>query len=270
VNEYIYINGSRTDNSLPMRSLFYGEGLFETFRHKNNLPILIDKHLERMEIGAKLFKVPFPKKEYIKELVEKAIFECELKDAYVKICLLSDGGSIFYETAKKSQVLVIVKEYVSPKQSARVKVNSFRRLSKSPLLNVKSLNYIENILARREASDSGFDESLFMNEQNEVAECSTSNIFWFKSNTLFTPSRECGLLSGTTRDLILNFIPEYGINIAEDRFSLNNLIAAEFVFITNSLIGCVPVSEVEGNSINPENNSFSKIKNALLHKLNWV
>jgi len=270
MTDYIFIDGSRVATSLPMRSLFYGEGLFETFRYKNRLPVLIDNHLGRMETGAELLKVPFPDKQYIKNLVEKAVLESEFKDAYVKICLLSDGESVFYKTAKTPQALVIVKQYESPKESVKIKVNSFKRISESPLLKVKSANYVENILARREASRSGFDESLFLNERDEVTECSTSNIFWFNGDTLFTPARECGLLSGTVRDLILNFIPEYGINTVEGKFSLNDLTAAEFAFITNSLIGCVPVSELEGYSLNSEDNNFNKLKQALRQKLEWA
>ena len=270
MTDYIFIDGSRVKNSLSIRSLFYGEGLFETFRYKSMLPALIDKHLQRMDGGAKLLKVPFPEKEYIKELVEKAILESELKDAYVKICLLSDGESVFHKTAKTSQVLVIIREYEPPKQSVKIKVNSFKRISESPLLNVKSLSYLENIQARREASRSGFDESLFLNERDEAMECSTSNIFWFNRDTLFTPARECGLLSGTTRDLILSFITECGMSSVEGQFSLNDLIAADCVFITNSLIGCVPVTKVEGHSINPDNNLFNKIKSTLFQKLKWV
>ncbi|MCK5710180.1 MAG: aminotransferase class IV family protein, partial [Deltaproteobacteria bacterium] len=184
--------------------------------------------------------------------------------------LLSDGESAFNKMSKELQALVIVKEYVIPKHSVKIKINSYRRISESPLLNVKSLNYLENILARREASGSGFDEALFLNESDEVAECSTSNIFWFNRDTLFTPARECGLLSGTTRDLILSFITECGMSSVEGQFSLNDLIAADCVFITNSLIGCVPVTKVEGHSINPDNNLFNKIKSTLFQKLKWV
>ena len=269
VNEYIYINGYRVENSLPLRTLFFGEGLFETFRYRNRLPALIDKHLERMETGAKLLSVPFPKKEYIKELLENAVLESGLKDAYVKICLLSQGESVFYKTAVKSQLLVIVKEYMPPRQSVKVEISSFRRVSESPLHGVKSLNYLENILSRREASDSGLDESLFLNERDEVTECSASNIFWLKGNTLFTPSIECGLLCGTTRALILNFVHDYGINPVEGNLTLNDLKDADFVFITNSLIGCIPVTELEGYSINSVNNNFDKIRKALLQKLKW-
>jgi len=270
MTDYIFIDGCRVETSHSIRSLFYGEGLFETFRYQSRLPALIGKHLERMDGGAKLLKVPFPEKEYIKELVEKSILESELKDAYVKICLLSDGESTFYRTAKTSQVLVIVKQYESPKESVKIKVNSFKRISESPLLNIKSLSYLENILARREASHFGFDESLFLNERDDITECSTSNIFWFNRDTLFTPATQCGLLSGTTRDLILSFIKEFGMNSVEGKFSLNDLIAAECVFITNSLIGCVPVTEVEGYSMNHDNNLFNKIKNTLFQKLKWV
>ena len=270
MNEYIFIDGAGVDNSIPVRSLFYGEGLFETFRYKNMLPVQFDKHLERMGGGAKLLKMPFPKSEYIKELVEKAVFESEIQDAYVKICLLSGGKSAFYETSSKSQVLVIIRKYVPPKQSVKLKVNSFKRISESPIYEVKSLNYVQNILARREAVGMGFDECLFLNEKDEITECSASNIFWFKDNTLFTPSIACGLLCGTTRDLILGFASYYGINAVEGRFNRNDLINSEFGFITNSLLGSVPVSEIEGNSLVVDHNLFSEMRNALMQKLKWV
>ena len=270
MTDYIFLDGARVDNALPIRSLFYGEGLFETFRYRNRLPVLFDKHLERMEAGAVLLKVPFPEKDYIKELIEKAIMESEIKDAYVKICLLSEGDSAFYRAAIKSQLLVIIKKYVPPKQSVKLNINSFKRISESPLLKVKSVNYLENILARREASRLGFDEALFLNQRDEITECSASNIFWFKGDTLFTPSMECGLLPGTTRDLILNFAFDYRINPIEGSFSLSDLIDGEFVFITNASIGSVPVTKVGGYSINSENNNFGKFKNTLLQKLEWV
>ena len=111
MKEHIYIEGERINDSMPLRTLFYGEGVFESFRYRNKPPVLFDKHMNRMEKGAVLLKIPLSKKEYIKELVAKAILNSELGDAYVKICLLSSGKSAFYEAANSSQVLVIIKEY---------------------------------------------------------------------------------------------------------------------------------------------------------------
>lgn len=270
MKEYLFIDGIGVENALPLRSLFYGEGLFETFRYKGRLPVLLEKHFERMENGAGLLKIPFPDRNYIIELIRKAISESEITDAYIKICLLSQGQFGFYETADISQVLVIVKEYVDPKQSVKLKVNSFRRISDSPLVKIKSTNYLENILARRAASTSGFDEALFLNEKGEVAECSASNIFWFKNETLFAPSKDCGLLNGTTRALVLRFIADYDINLTQSNFLLDDLMGAEFVFVTNSLIGCLPVSAIEGDSFKVGHPFFLKIQNTLFEKLKWA
>ncbi len=270
MKEYLFIDGIRAESALPLRSLFYGEGLFETFRYKGRLPVLLEKHFERMENGASMLKIPFPDREYLIELIREAISESGISDAYIKICLLSQGPSSFFETADISQVLVIVKKYAPSKQSVKLKVNSFRRISDSPLVKIKSTNYLENILARRAALTSGFDEALFINEKGEVAECSTGNIFWFKNETLFTPSKDCGLLNGTTRALVLRFIADYDINLTEGEFLLDDLIGADFVFVTNSLIGCVPVFAIEGNFFNVEHPFFLKIQNTLFEKFKWV
>ena len=266
----IFIDGKRAQNVFSARSLFYGEGVFETFRYKASPPVLLDRHIERMREGADLLKIPFPGKEYLIELIQKAILESEIHDAYVKVCLLSEGEPDFYSVSIKSQVLVIIKEYLKSNQPLMLKVNSYRRISESPIGRVKSTNYLENILARREALSFGFDEALFLNEKNQIAECAASNLFWFKDETLFTPSEVCGLLVGTTRNLVLTSMADIDINILEGKFLLNDLRDADFVFTTNSLTGCMPVSKIEGDSFNTENPLFLRIQNALLKELRWI
>ena len=270
MKEHIFIDGERANDSMPLRTLFYGEGVFESFRYRHGLPVLFDKHMDRMEKGADLLKIPLPKKEYISELVNKAISNSKVGDAYVKICLLSNGKSAFYEAANSSQVLVIINKYSPPSPFAKLKVNFFRTMSESPLRAVKSMNYLDNMLARREAMASGFDEALFVNEREEIVECSASNIFWFKDKTLYTPSEECGCLPGTTRDLILHLVNSYNLQIKKGRFLLQDLTTAEYAFVANSLIGCVPVSEIDGSFFNADHESFNMIKNALLQKLEWL
>ena len=149
-------------------------------------------------------------------------------------------------------------------------MNSFMVNSDSPLRAVKSMNYLGNTLARREAMDLDFDEALLLNEREEIVECSASNIFWFKDKTLYTPSEECGCLPGTTRDLVIHAADSCDMQTQKDRFLLKDMITAEFVFVANSLIGCVPVSEVDGSSFNTNHKSFNTIKNALLQKLEWL
>jgi len=270
MKEHIFIEGKKVTESIPLRSLFYGEGLFETFRYKNSLPVLMDSHLDRMDMGARRLKISFPEREYIIELIEDAVLQSQFADAYVKICLLSSGGLTFYKSAEKSHLLVIVKEYASPQQSVRLKINSFTRTSGSPLSRIKSLNYLENILARREAQDAGYDDALFFNERGEICECSASNIFWYKDNTLYTPSVDCGLLPGTTRAQILKLAKVNNLGASEGAFCLDDVMSAEIAFISNSLIGCTPVSFIEGLSFDIRHKEFKRIKNELLYSLKWA
>lgn len=270
MKNYLFLDGYGVENTSTLRALTYGEGLFETFRYKEGLPILWHRHMERMERGADLLKIPFPKKDYLKDLIQKAILDSEIDDAYLKLCLLSQGDPRFYQSSTQSQVLVIVKKYISSQQSVKLKVNSFRRISNSPLVRVKSTNYLENIMARRKALASGFDEALFLNEKDEVTECAASNLFWFKGEILFTASELCGLLAGTTRDFVLKLMSDNDMNILQGDFLLNEITDADFVFITNSLIGCVPVSHIEEHAFNTEDPLFLKIQNTLLKSLKWV
>ncbi len=270
MKQYVYLDGKKIDDTLPLRSLFYGEGVFESFRYKNRLPVLFDEHINRMEKGANILRIPFPEKQNIKRVTEKALSESAIPDAYVKICLLSSGDGAFYTASESSQLLVIIKEYATSDTPVRLSVNTFKILSDSPLRSVKSMNYLENIMARREALSNNFDEALFLNERGEVVECSAGNIFWYKDQTLYTPGIECGCLPGTTRDLILDSTDESNIEYETGRYSLDNLMSADFIFISNSLIGCVPVAELQGRLFLADHDKFKIIKKMLYDKLEWI
>ena len=108
MKEYIFIDGEPFKEAFPLRSLFYGEGLFETLRWKGELPIFWNKHIERMKKGAGVLGIPFPGGKAVKEGVENAILDSQIPDAYVKICLLSHGTTIFYENPEADFVSYII------------------------------------------------------------------------------------------------------------------------------------------------------------------
>ena len=271
MKEHIYIDGDRVNSLLPLRSLFYGEGVFESFRYRGKMPLLIDEHFHRMKKGADLLKIPCPSDEYLFDLLNKVVLDSEIDDAYVKICLLAEGDSAFYRNADSSQVLVIIKEYVSAAgKSIKLTVNSFATQSGGPLKAIKSMNYLENVIARREALDLGFDEALFLNEREEIVECSASNIFWFKEGKFYTPKDECGCLPGTTRNLIVDLIGRINMRIESGRYLLADLLDSEFAFVTNSLIGCIPVSEIDGSSFNINHDLLSMVDDVLFERLGWI
>ncbi len=263
------MNGERIRDELPLRALSYGEGTFETFRFNSTLPVLFNNHIERMREGAELLGIPILEKQYISDLVSSAISESGISDAYVKVCLLSEGNTPFYEYAEKAGVLVIVKEYSVSPEPVKARLCSFRRNSDSPLIRIKSLNYLENILARRQATASGCDEALFLNERNEIAEGSASNVFWVKDSVLFTPSIDCGVLPGVTRSLLVDYASEIGFELREGRYLLQELIESEFAFFTNALTGLRQIKSVNHTNLPIDNPAQNAIRNFLFRTLLW-
>jgi branched-subunit amino acid aminotransferase/4-amino-4-deoxychorismate lyase len=247
----------------------YGEGLFETFRWKSKLPVCYETHIDRMREGSRILGIPFPNEETIMDGLDKALSDAGFSDAYVKIALLSRGSSVFYNRPAASSLLVVVRKYEPRKESIDVKVSSYRRNSNSLILRIKSLNYLENILAKREALSSGYDEAIFLNERNELAEGTVSNIFFIKGTTLYTPSVECGLLAGIIRGAIFQIVNEFGLDLREGRYGLEELKDNDGVFLTNSLIGAIAVSSIDGNGCPRDCEVFYSLKARLRRKLGW-
>lgn len=268
--EMVFLDGKLLKEKIPLRALLYGEGVFETFRWKGSPPVYLDKHINRMKTGSEFLAIPFPGERSIRKAVEEAVKVSKISDAYVKICLLSSGGTRFYERPKEGHLLVIVRGYEKQKENMRAHVVQFRRNSSSPLLRVKSVNYMENVLARRAALERGCNEAIFLNERGEVAEGSSTNIFWVKKRTLYTPAVECGILPGITREVLISTAPELGFRAEEGRFKLKSVISSDAVFLTNSLIGISAVSSIDGAKIPLNTDFFTKFRNALFKKLGWV
>jgi 4-amino-4-deoxychorismate lyase len=267
--EILHINGKPVEEAAPLRSLIYGEGLFETFRWKSRLPVYYERHVDRMREGARFLAIPFPKDEEIEDSIQKALSDASISDAYVKIGLLSKGSSVFYREPSGSSLLIVVRRYQPPKASINVNVSSYRRNSGSPILRIKSLNYLENLLAKREALSSGYDEAIFLNERNELAEGTVSNIFFISGEVVYTPSVECGLLAGIIRGVVFEIVYEFGLELREGRYSLEELKHSEGVFLTNSLIGAVAVSSIDGIDLPRDCEVFYKVERRLTGKLGW-
>lgn len=267
--EFIFLDGEPLLTKIPMRSLLYGEGVFETFRWKGTEPVFLKKHLDRMKNGAKLLSIPMPAEKVIKNSVEKAVEKSNIADATVKVCLLSSGSMVFHEDTDKAHLMVIVKDYEKQKERMRAHIASFRRNS-SPLLRIKSTNYLENVVARREAKSMGYDECLFLNQRAQITEGSSTNIFWVKGDVMYTPSVECGLLPGITRETIITSGQELGLEVREGRFKLEDLLSSNLAFLTNSLIGMAVLAQVDSNKINFNEEIYIRIRDVLFRKLRWT
>ncbi len=269
LREYIFVNGNLSEKILFPRALFYGDGVFETFRYKGTLPVYLDKHFQRLKESAELFDIPYPDEDLLKETIAASVAQTEIQDAYVKLCLVSEGETLFYSKPEKSSVLIVVKKHIETKNEFSLCVSKFKRNQNSPLNTVKSFNYMENILARREVIEKGFDDCVFLNINDEIVETSSSNIFWVRGTSIFTPSLNCGLLSGITRDIVLDIAPELGYEINERKFKLPYLLNSDFTFLTNASAGITFVKKIN-NQVMPEiTDDYLQFKEKLFQKLGW-
>ncbi len=271
MEELTFIDGRKADK-LPPRSLFYGEGLFETFRWNGKKPEYISSHIGRLKNSSRAFKIPFPYSEdHVIERVKKAVAESGglSGDFYVKIALVSKGPSVFFENPSGSSLLVIIKPYTQPGENVSVCVASQRRNQSSVLLRHKTFNYLENIVSRREAVDRGFDDAVFLNTDDVLTEATSSNLFWAKGKDLFTPAVEAGVLPGITREAALNVAGSLDYRIRCGNFTLSSLLSSDFAFLTNSLRGTSLISKVDERVILSRSEGYIEIKNALLGKLKW-
>ncbi|HIE59462.1 MAG TPA: aminodeoxychorismate lyase [Persephonella sp.] len=247
MKEVITLNGKNFLNKKILRTLMYGEGVFETFRYKGKLPRFIDKHYQRLMEGAKLLKIPVITKDdfvfYIEETVKK--FE-DTSDLYIKTILVSEGNSYFSLIPESSNLLIIAKPFKPiEKKEVNLIIAPFKVHSSEPILRIKSTNFARNIIAKRYALENGYFDALFLNENGEITETSSANIFWIKGKYLYTPSLDCGLLNGITRQFIIKKAPSEGFTVIEGRFTLKDFQNADRIFITNSLNGIVRVRKID-------------------------
>ncbi len=270
LKEFNFLNGKPiTSKQFPLRSLFYGEGVFETFRYNRQLPLHIKQHLERLRTGAKLLNIPCPSPSELISYIQQSISRTEIDDAYVKLCLLATGDTLFYKNPSDFSVLITIKNFQQSKEEFSLCISTHKRNPNSVLNTVKTLNYLEKILVRREAIDKGFDDALILNLNNELTETSSSNIFWVRGKDIYTPSKQCGLLAGITRDLTLEIAKELGYKINERRFGPSYIMNSDFAFLTNSLSGTIYVNKINNINMPPPNDYYFEIKNEVLTKLGW-
>lgn len=252
-NGFISINGQIQESSIPVLTAFdasflYGFGVFETLRIYNGVPFMLQEHVERMKSAAFKLKIPF-EHYYLKigAYVQGLIDYAQLKECVARITLSkeSEDSSNIILTYRKLNY-----EQSSYKKGFMLKCSSVKRNPTTPLVYMKTNNYMENLIEKNLAMSEGFNEALFLNIYNHVSECSTSNIFLVQDRKLCTPAVECGLLDGIARGLLSSkLVGETGLEMEMGKYSLENLYNADEVFITNSVMQIMPVVEIDNTKI---------------------
>ena len=252
-----YVNGrfvaeSRAVVSAFDRGLMYGDGLFETVRAYAGVPFMLRRHLQRLWASARLLKIkpPIRQAELI-GVVDTLLRRNRLSDARIRITLTrGPQGSGLGLRQPGPATLIVQASKVVPypdalyRKGARVIVSRHRQNADSPVVALKSANYLLNILAKDEAHRAGADEAILLNTRGEVAEGAVSNVFIVKRGSVVTPSLDSGILPGVTRGIVLDICRGRGIDAVEKRISPRALETADEIFLTNSLMEIMPVSRL--------------------------
>ncbi|MCF7874755.1 MAG: branched-chain-amino-acid transaminase [Candidatus Omnitrophica bacterium] len=260
----VYLNGKLVDKSKAKISVFdhgylYGDGVFEGIRSYNKLIFKLKEHIDRLYESAHSIMINVPLR---KEEMEKAIVETvkanKLKDAYIRVILSRGEGDLGLDPRKcrGNQTLVIIADKISlfPNKLYKegmeiVTVPTVRNLCEAVNPQIKSLNYLNNVLAKIEAINSGHQEGLMLDHLGYVAECTGENIFVVKRGELFTPPQCMGTLRGITRDTVLDISKKLKIPTHEHVLTRHEFYISDESFLTGTAAEIVPVVKVDGRKI---------------------
>lgn len=261
---YISINGKPVASDSRVLRLAegysFGYGLFETVKVMDGKLMFWEQHMERLRKGLAMIRLNADvSSDEVKKNAQEIMRLNEFSDGALKVIVSKRGDT--WDTIISTRVA----EYPDSlyKRGFKLGISSSRRNPYSVIPKVKSLNYMENIIERELAVKKGLDDCLFLNTDDFVAETSISNIFFVKDGALYTPSIETGILDGVVRAVVISISERLGYRVFEGKYSLQELMQSEEVFLTNSLMGVMPVSEIGSYEIDlQEKNTTRDIREA--------
>lgn len=239
------------------RGFLYGDGLFETLRAYSRKPFRLEDHVARLSYSSQYFDIPFryPSRE-IRQIIEQLLARNNLSDAYIRMTLSRGSGAPgLIPTGTCNPTFVIhtkpLVAYPASLYKTGVSLNTspIRRSITCPISTHKTLNYLTNYLMKKEAAEKGVHDSILLNTEGHVAECAVSNIFLVEKGTVITSSLKANILPGITRKIVLELCKENGIHASEELFGLERILGADEVFLTNSLMEVMPVSQIDGRPV---------------------
>jgi len=260
----IYINGKFYDKSDAKISVFdhgllYGDGVFEGIRSYNRLVFKLKEHIDRLFESAQsiMLEIPLNKEELIKGVIS-TLKENNLKDAYIRMVVTRGEGDLGLDPRKcrgNATIIIITdKILLYPERFYKeglkiVTVPTIRNLPEALNPQIKSLNYLNNILAKIEAVNAGCDEAIMLDSLGYVAECTGDNIFIVKRNHAFTPPQCMGTLRGITRDTVLEIARKSNISVHEHVITRHEVYISDECFLTGTAAEIIPVVMVDGRKI---------------------
>ncbi|NLK97904.1 MAG: branched-chain-amino-acid transaminase [Epulopiscium sp.] len=259
----IYLDGEYVKKSEAKISVFdhgvlYGDGVFEGIRAYNGRIFKCKEHIDRIYAAAKAIMLDIPMtKDEMKEVLLETCRRNNLRDAYIRLVVTRGAGDLGLSPTKcpKPTVFCIAAtiELYPPEmyEKGMPVITAAQRRNKATIVDpqIKSLNYLNNILAKIEANRAGVPEAIMLNHDGIVAECTGDNIFIVKDGVIYTPPIHIGILDGITRRTIIDLAKEMGIEVYEKEFTLFNVYNADECFLTGTAAEAIAVTQVDGRVI---------------------
>jgi len=260
----IYINGKFYNKEKAKISVFdhgllYGDGVFEGIRSYNRRVFKLKEHIDRLFESAHSIMLDIPlDKEKLTKAVLYTLKKNGLKDAYVRLIVTRGIGDLGLDPRKcrgcASVVIIADKIALYPDKFYReglkiITVPTVRNLPEALNPQIKSLNYLNNILAKMEATSAGCDEAIMLDSLGYVAECTGDNIFIAKNNHLYTPPQCMGTLRGITRDTVLEIARNLNNPVHEHVITRHEVYISDECFLTGTAAEIIPVVSVDGRVI---------------------
>jgi branched-chain amino acid aminotransferase len=260
----VYINGKLYDKSAAKISVFdhgllYGDGVFEGIRSYNRLVFKLEEHIERLYESAKSIMLTVPlSRERLTRAVIETLRANKIDNGYIRLIVTRGEGDLGLDPRKcpgPGTVIIITDKIVLyPEELYRngmkiITVPTVRNLPEAVNPQIKSLNYLNNILAKIEAVHAGFNEAIMLDSLGYVAECTGDNIFIVKNRRLYTPPQCMGSLRGITRDTVLDIARRFKMPTHEHVITRHEVFISDECFLTGTAAEIIPVVEVDGRVI---------------------
>jgi branched-chain amino acid aminotransferase len=260
----VYVDGewypkSRASISVFDHGMLYGDGVFEGIRAYNGVIFQFKQHLERLYSSAKSIRLQIP---LAPDVMTKAVVETlkrnGLKDAYIRLVVTRGVGDLGVDPRKcRKASIIIITEYADPSFGALAKQKGIsviiswvrRDAVDATTHEIKSLNYLNSVLAKLEALDAGADDALMLDRNGFVSEATTTNLFVVTHGEIYTPPSTAGILPGVTRRRIIKLARELGYRVVERGLTPYDVTNADESFLTGTLSEIVPLVKVRGIEI---------------------
>src|SRR5947207_9290763 len=259
----VYLDGKFCDEKDAKVSVFdhgllYGDGIFEGIRAYNGRVFKLKEHIDRLFCSAKALLLTIPlSHEEMTQAVVATCRENQIRDGYIRLVVTRGVGGLGLNPnrCKHPSVIIIAdKIQLYPVEMYErgldiITVPTVRNLHSALNPAIKSLNYLNNILAKIEANNAGCEEAILLNAEGFVSECTGDNIFIVKNGKLMTPPLSAGALYGITRQVVMELAEESGISVSEPNLTRYDMFVADECFLTGTGAEIVPVVKIDGRVI---------------------